>query len=182
MQDKAKARQPGRIVVLNGPSSSGKTTLAKHLQALSTFEAFQHVGLDAFRAMEPPGYWDARTKELWPSRIEALCRTINAAAATYARAGESVIVDHVLPIEGWPWMAHDFAGLPVFVVGVHCELEELVRRERARGDRPAGLAASQTGLHRNRDYDFELDTTNFGSMDCAKALHAWLTCPTRLDF
>lgn len=167
-------RPTGRVVVLNGASSSGKSTLAKHLQALSTSEAFQHVSLDAFRAMEPPGYWSASTKELWPFRTEALCRSINAAAAAYARAGESVIVDHVLPAQGWSWMAEDLAGLQVLVVGVHCDPEELVRREQARGDRPAGLAASQVGLHRERAYDFELNTTRLDSTDCAKMLHAWL--------
>lgn len=166
-------RRTGRIVVLNGASSSGKTTLAKHLQALST-EAFQHVSLDAFRDMEPPGYW-AGSKELWPLRVEALCRAINAAAAAYARSGESVVVDHVLPDEGWTWMSQDFAGLQVHVVAVHCDPQELARRERARGDRPAGLAASQAGLHRERDYDFELDTTHVDAGAGAEALLAWLT-------
>lgn len=164
----------GRIVVLNGPSSSGKTTLAKHLQALSTSESFQHVSLDAFRAMEPPGYWATTNTELWPVRVEALCRSINAAAAMYARAGESVVVDHVLPVEGWSWMVQDFAGLQVLLVAVHCELDVLVHREQARGDRPAGLAASQTHLHRERVYDFKVDTTRFSAQECAESLHAWL--------
>lgn len=165
----------GRIVVLNGPSSSGKTTLARNLQALSTSEAFLRVSLDSFRDMEPPGYWSADARALWPSREEALCRSINAAAAIHARAGESVIVDHVLPAQAWSWMAQDFAGLPVFLVGVRCAREELLRREQARGDRPAGLAASQGRLHHNRIYDFELDTTHAGAPDCARILQAWLT-------
>lgn len=180
MNAEAAGRRIGRIVVLNGASSSGKSTLARNLQALSTSEAFHHVSLDAFRAMEPPGYWDASARDLWPSRTEALCRSINAAAATYARAGESVILDHVLPIEGWTWLARDFAGLRVSFVGVHCELGELVRREEARGDRPAGLAASQVGLHRERTYDFELNTTQLDSMSCAKALYQWLLGSGRL--
>jgi chloramphenicol 3-O phosphotransferase len=165
----------GRIIVLNGTSSSGKTTLAKHLQLLSSSEAFLHVSLDSFREMEPPGYWSAGAKDLWPLRVESLCRSMNAAAAAYARAGESVIVDHVLPDEGWSWMAQDFAGLRVFFIGVHCDPAELLRREQARGDRPAGLAASQHGLHRGRVYDFQVDTTSVGAQECAKALHRWLT-------
>lgn len=170
----AKHQAVGRIIVLNGPSSSGKTTLAKHLQVLSTSEAFLHVALNAFRDMEPPGYWGTDTKDLWPLRVEALCRSINAAAAAYARAGESVIVDHVLPEQGWSWMAQDFAGLPVLFVGVHCGAEELARREMARGDRPIGLAASQGRVHQKRAYDFEVDTTQVSAQECAKVLHAWL--------
>jgi len=49
---------PGTVIVFNGASSAGKTSIAKALQTkLGT--PYLHVQLDAFRAMEPPGYWDA---------------------------------------------------------------------------------------------------------------------------
>jgi chloramphenicol 3-O phosphotransferase len=168
-------RPAGRILVLNGTSSSGKTTLAKRLQALSRSEAFLHISLDAFRDMEPPGYWAPEAERLRQPRVEALCRAINATAATYARAGESVIVDHVLPREAWSWAAQDWAGLPVLFVGVRCSGQELARREHARADRPIGLAASQIGkVHLDRTYDFEIDTTTATADQCAAALYAWL--------
>jgi len=175
MKTVARSRPPGRIVLLNGTSSSGKTTLAKRLQALSTTEAFLHISLDAFRGMEPPGYWAPGTKQLWPARVEALCRSINSTAATYARGGESVIVDHVLPREAWSWIAEDWAGLPALFIGVHCGAEELLHREQARGDRPTGLASSQLGaVHAERVYDFEVDTTRASADECAACLYAWL--------
>ncbi|MRD47964.1 phosphotransferase-like protein [Caenimonas koreensis] len=99
------ARAAGRIVVLNGASSSGKTSIAKALQASSTAEAFLHISLDAFRAFEPAGYWSPDVRQLHAQRVESLCRAMNAAAAAYVRAGDSVIVDHVLPPEAWAWLA-----------------------------------------------------------------------------
>ena len=59
-------------------------------------EAHLHVQLNAFRDMEPPGYWkdlDPATSEL---RIEALCRAMHAAVAAHARHGQHVIFDTVL--------------------------------------------------------------------------------------
>jgi len=46
----------GCIVVLNGTSSSGKTSLATAVQAVAP-EQYLHVQLNAFRDMEPVGYF-----------------------------------------------------------------------------------------------------------------------------
>ena len=43
----------GNVVLLNGCSSAGKTTLALELQAISN-EPFQHIALDQFRDGLPP--------------------------------------------------------------------------------------------------------------------------------
>lgn len=169
------ANAAGRGVILNGPSSSGKSSLARRLQTLSRDEPFMHVSLDAFRAMEPPHYWSERERDSWAPREEALCRAINAAAAAYARRGQGVIMDHVLPPRAWPWIAQDLRGLPVLAVAIHCAHAELAARELARGDRRAGLAASQAvKIHQDRAYDLELDTTSLSAEECATRLHAWL--------
>jgi chloramphenicol 3-O phosphotransferase len=46
---------PGRIVLLNGSSSAGKTTLARTLQVLRD-EPWFHLALDQFRDGMPPAY------------------------------------------------------------------------------------------------------------------------------
>lgn len=172
---------PGRVVVLNGPSSSGKTSIATQLQALPGAGPLLHVSLDAFRAMEPHGYWSEQSRPQWPLREEALCRAINAAAAAYARHGLDVLIDHVLPARAWAWMAQDLRGLPVVTVGIHCASAELARRELLRGDRPEGLAESQAErVHLDRTYDFELDTTSVPVEVCAQRLHAWLASQKHL--
>ncbi|WP_175907827.1 MULTISPECIES: phosphotransferase-like protein [Burkholderia] len=45
-------RPAGRVIVLNGPSISGKSTLAKYL-CENLEQQHLHVELDAFRRMEP---------------------------------------------------------------------------------------------------------------------------------
>ncbi|WP_048440409.1 chloramphenicol phosphotransferase CPT family protein [Caenimonas sp. SL110] len=162
----------GRVIVLNGTSSSGKSTLARLLQQ-GFEEPHLHVQLDAFRAMEPPGYFDGLSPEVSALRLAALCRAINAATAEYARHGQHVILDHVLPRQGWAYLAQGLAGLPVYLVGVRCDLPQLQQREARRKDRPVGLAESQMSMHDAVLYDFEIDTSKSSPQDCAQAVLAW---------
>ncbi len=58
-------------------------------------------------------------------------------------------------------------------VAVRCDPAEMARRERARGDRPIGLAAAQaTTVHRGIAYDVELDTTDLDPDAAAAMLEA----------
>jgi len=63
----------------------------------------------------------------------------------------------------------------VLFVGVHCQLDELARREQARGDRPAGLAEHQFDLvHSHGDYDLECDTSAASPRECAQQIKEFL--------
>ncbi|MDP3760139.1 MAG: AAA family ATPase [Ramlibacter sp.] len=164
----------GRIVVLNGPSSAGKSSLARALQECAP-DPFLHVQLDVFRDMEPPGYFRKGQPEVSALRLAALCRAMNATCAEYARHGQNVLLDHALPAQGWRYLAEDLDSFAVLLVGVRCSLEKLEARERSRGDRPIGLAASQVlEIHAGRSYDFEVDTTARSVGDCAAAVGEWL--------
>ncbi|WP_396332169.1 chloramphenicol phosphotransferase CPT family protein [Burkholderia anthina] len=156
----------GSIIVVNGPSSSGKSTLSRCLRD-ELPEHHLHVELDAFRNMEPEGYWDV-DMQLAQVRVAALCRAINATAATYSRHGQAVIVDHVLSDDAWHYMLKDLVGCPVFIVGVFCSLEKLIERENKRGNRKIGLAASQfESIHAGRHYDHVVDTSSSSALACA---------------
>ncbi|WP_133650433.1 chloramphenicol phosphotransferase CPT family protein [Paraburkholderia flava] len=163
----------GTIVVLNGPSSTGKSTLSKYL-CENLVEHHLHIELDAFRNMEPANYWDVE-KQVIQVRVAALCRAINATAATFSRHGQAVIVDHVLSSDAWHYMLEDLIGLPVFIVGVFCSLEILIARELTRGDRKIGTAKSQfDSIHANRHYDHVVDTSSSSASDCAQLVLEWL--------
>ena len=169
---------PGRIYVLNGASSSGKSSLSKVLQGMLQ-PAPMHLQLDTFRAMEPAGYWDAtqpRAATTVALKFAALCRAMHAAVGEYARHGQSVIFDTVITRQdNWHFLFEDFANLPVYLIGVDCAVEELTRRELARGDREIGLAASQAAIvHADRVYDIRLDTTTSSAEQCAQAFARWL--------
>jgi hypothetical protein len=59
-----------------------------------------------------------------------------------AAAGNDLIVEHIIEFRSWRVeLAGLLAGLDVFLVGVHCDLEEIDRRERERGDRRVGEVA-----------------------------------------
>jgi chloramphenicol 3-O phosphotransferase len=170
---KASSSPKGRVIVLNGPSSAGKSSLAQALQH-GFAEPHLHVQLDAFRAMEPTGYFGPEQSVHGALRLAALCRAMNATSAQYARHGQHVLLDHVLPPIGWRYLAEDLAEYQVFLVGVGCDLPQLQARESHRGDRPPGLAASQAAtVHKDTEYDFMVDTSGASAQECASAIFAW---------
>ncbi|CAL9634577.1 chloramphenicol phosphotransferase CPT family protein [Streptomyces griseomycini] len=162
----------GRIIFLNGTSSSGKSSIARELlQVLD--EPYFHMPVDAFHAMRSRREIDA--DEL-PGVLHRTWKGFHRAVAGMAAAGNNVVVDHVLSEE---WRLTDCLGLfdprEVVLVGVRCSPEELERRERARGDRPAGLAARQfERVHAHGLYDVECDTTTTSAADCARRISAFL--------
>ncbi|WP_306334634.1 chloramphenicol phosphotransferase CPT family protein [Streptomyces sp. KL118A] len=164
---------PGRIIFLNGTSSSGKSSIARELLDILDDGVFFHLAVDSFNAM--------RTKrDLAQEDLDtALRRTrmgFHRSIAAMAEVGNDVIVDHVL---SEPWRLVDcLTVLPpedVLFVGVRCSLDELVRREASRGDRPAGLAALQYDLvHAHGDYDVECDTSTADPRECAEMVKKFL--------
>ena len=165
----------GRVLVLNGASSAGKSSLAKALQAALP-EPHLHVALDAFRAMEPADYWrglDTATTQRW---VAGLCGAMHAAVAAFAQSGQHVIFDTALDRASVVESLHAHLGhLDFSLIGVHCALDELERRETARGDRPSGLARRQFAtIHADRNYDFSVDTTHASAAVCASGIAAWL--------
>jgi len=171
------------VIVLNGASSAGKTSIAKALQARLD-APYHHVQLDAFRAMEPPGYWDAW--EQWAPgvldiKLAALCRAMHATVAEFSRHGQGVIFDTVIDKpDVWHYLQEDLAHCPVYLVGVVCSVEVLSHREQMRGDRKPGLAARQAPLvHADKAYDFQVDTTDCSADQCANEIAQWLASSER---
>lgn len=166
------------IIVLNGTSSAGKSTLAKLLQARLD-EPYLHVCIDAFEDMmpvrrEPDGAF--ATLAMLPGVLAGMHGSIRALALT----GNNLIVDHVIIENDIPadWLEGCIRAVQPFdvhLVGVRCELPELERREAARGDRHAGLAAWQySRMHHAIRYDLEVDTTATSPEQCVAAIFARL--------
>ncbi|MEU0988397.1 AAA family ATPase [Streptomyces sp. NPDC005953] len=162
----------GLVIFLNGTSSSGKSSIARELAAQLDDPCF-HLPVDAFHAMRS-------SPAIAPDRLPAVLKRTwmgyHRAVAGMAAAGNTVIVDHVL---SEPWRLWDCVGLfrpqDVVLVGVHCPLPELERREQARGDRPAGLAAHQfTRVHAHGLYDLEVDTGSTTPAECARRIKDFL--------
>ncbi|WP_175409519.1 chloramphenicol phosphotransferase CPT family protein [Streptomyces sp. TRM64462] len=162
----------GRIVFLNGTSSSGKSSIAAELLRILD-GAWFHMPVDAFHAMRSRRELSA---DAVPDVLHRTWRGYHRAVAGMAAAGNNVIVDHVL---SEPWRLVDcldlFPAPNVTLVGVRCSAPEVERRERARGDRPAGLAARQLPLvHAHGLYDIECDTTTASPLACATRIKEFL--------
>lgn len=183
------ASRPGRIILLNGTSSSGKSTLAKALQAALP-DPWLVVGIDTVVFALPGRFLD---QPLWSEvfryvpiegttdrafRIEtgelgeALISGLHHAVTALAGRGLSVIVDHVLLETVWLDECRAlWADIPWLFVGVRCPLPVIERRERERRDRTIGQAAAQFAVvHRDRAYDVEVDTSELAPETAAAAI------------
>jgi chloramphenicol 3-O phosphotransferase len=153
--------EPGKIIFLNGVSSSGKSNLAKVLQRRLE-EPFLHLQLDAFIEMLP------RTDdlELFMSMVSGMNRSI----AAMSEEQNNLIVDHVLVEKSWLDQCLELLnGHYVLFVGLSCPLDELERRERKRDSRRQGFARAQIDLiHQHKIYDIELDTQALSVERCAE--------------
>lgn len=159
----------GRVVLLNGPPSCGKTALANALlDALE--EPWFHRSLDDFRAGYLDRFWHTDDGALF----ERLMHGYLAALRAMALAGNNVIAEAVITATRVPLYSSSFDGLPVILIGVRCPLEIAVRRERKRTDRlsgpldlpPEAFAAVHAGI----DYDLDVDTSIEGAEQLAARL------------
>ena len=75
--------------------------------------------------------------------------------------GNFLVIDNAMDrIEQIIDLLESIEGYGILLVGVHCSLEELNRRERQRQDRTIGEAAAQIHLvHRYFIYDVEVDSS-----------------------
>ncbi len=174
--------QPGVIVILNGASSSGKTTLLRLLQERLE-EPYLDAGIDKFIWMLPERWLE---RPLWDDVLGLATRAGEAgqrlfsgmhhAIAELSRAGNNVLADHVLVEPTWVTeCAALFTGLPAYLIGVRCPLEVLMERERSRRNRTLGQAAAQYPLvHAHGVYDFEVDTARFNPQECAEQVATFL--------
>ncbi|MFG2823006.1 chloramphenicol phosphotransferase CPT [Kitasatospora sp. NPDC048365] len=172
-----------QVIVLNGGSSSGKTSLARGLQDLlpDPWLAFSVDTLvDALPARLREG-GEGIAADTDTVAVGDTFRRLDTAwahgIAAMARAGAHVLVDDVFlggPASQARWR-EALAGLGVLWVGVHCAPAVAAAREAARGDRATGMAAAQaTAVHRGVHYDVEVDTGTDPLDRCAARVAARL--------
>jgi len=178
------SRGPGRIVLLNGASSAGKSTLARALQE-AIDEPFLHVSSDHLvdAGMLPRRRAaDGGPFDWWHQMRPRFFAGFHGCLPALARAGNDLIVEHIIEFARWRQdLAALLAGLDVFLVGVHCDLDVLDGRERERGDRRIGEGRSHVtvdGIHTFGPYDLDVDTTAGIGPDLVEStLDAWRSRP-----
>ncbi len=175
----------GTIILLNGTSSSGKTSLIHSLQTLLE-EPYLEAGIDKFINMMPERYLE---RPLWDEVLgladragaagHTLVKGMHQAIRALSCSAVNVIADHVLVEAAWAQECADlFAGMPAYLIGVQCPLEILEERERARKNRTLGQARLQFHLiHQYVHYDLVVDTSVHSPMECARQITERLSAP-----
>ncbi|MFF2331724.1 MULTISPECIES: chloramphenicol phosphotransferase CPT [unclassified Streptomyces] len=169
-----------QVIVLNGGSSSGKSGIARCLQAVLP-DPWLAFGVDTLIEAMPASMRTSDTGiEFAPDGevvVGPAFRTLETAwiegVATMARAGARVVVDEVFlgAADSQQRWRKALGGVEVLWVGVRCESAVAEAREIARGDRVAGMAAAQADVvHQGVLYDLEVDTTRSESMECARII------------
>jgi len=158
----------GRVVVLNGGSSSGKTAIARRLQA-DLIGTWLVLGVDLFLwtlpsrlFSDPDGLAVAGGVISRGQEFRRLYIAFQRATTALADRGVDIVIDEVL-LDGasdqrlWDSAFHD---LDACWVGVRCDAEIAAQREAQRGDRLAGAARVQAeSVHEGVRYDYEIDTS-----------------------
>ena len=167
-----------KIILLNGTSSSGKTSIVKALQT-ALDEPYLDAGLDRFIWMLPKRYLE---RPLWDDVLgqssqagvmgHQLISGMHRAILALSKSGNNVIADHVLVEPGWlEECINLFGELQAYLIGVRCPLEVLEQREESRRDRTLGQAKLQYEVvHAHTMYDLEVDTSISSPKECAQQI------------
>ena len=190
----------GKVVVLNGPSRAGKSTIAARMQdALDGI--WMHLGMDLHIQATPPRYRPG--VGLRPSRPEdlgeadgrasnrdlvdvvpALYASLYGSAAAHARNGLDVVMDvyhhdhYARPLDTFGIAKRELAGLPTLFVGVNAPLDVIWdRRAQTWGQHRESVADDvrrAVELHdeaaRSLRYDLELDTSQLSPDECVRRI------------
>lgn len=166
----------GKIILLNGASSAGKSTICHALQK-ELDEPFLQFSLDLlmFNSNVLPKRREKEGLFSWPAIRPKLFDGYFNCLSGLAMAGNNLLVDYIIESGSQLDRLIDRLGpLDVFLVGVHCPLEELQRREEQRGDRNTGDAEKdfQT-VHTFTAYDFDVDSRRHPDVNAAAIAAAW---------
>lgn len=175
-----------QVIVLNGGSSAGKSTIARALQGLLpglwlTFgtdvlaEALPGRGDDprSGLVLEPGG-----TVTVTPA-FRAVQDIWYQGLAAMASRGAFLILDEVFLAggAGQQRLRALLGDLDVLWVGVHCDPAVAARREATRPDRIPGMALAQAvAVHAGARYDVAVDTTGCAATDCARQIAEAAAC------
>ncbi|MBT2762683.1 chloramphenicol phosphotransferase CPT family protein [Paenibacillus sp. ISL-20] len=172
----------GKILIINGASSSGKTSLAKEFLKIS-IDPYVYLDLDSFNEKITtfygsllPSLFINQSDDISSDVYEILGPTImqlfSKTTSLLSHLGNNVVVDHII---GEAKIAEGLKDLtqkhPVYFVGLNCPIYELERREVSRGNRERGLARSHYNIiHNFLEYDLILDTKKMSTSECANLL------------
>ena len=144
------------VILLNGPSSSGKSTLAKALQETildQRSERYEVVSIDDFLKMSP-------NETIYEDDVFEISDDLCKRTLEILDKSTGVIIDHVITSERiFTQLKENLSSCHMQMIRITCPLQLLRQRELARGDRSPGSAeASEQYLFPKEGYDLVVDT------------------------
>jgi chloramphenicol 3-O phosphotransferase len=157
--------QPGHVVVLNGPSSVGKSSL---------MAAFADAATTPWAYVDEPMLGHVASKFLaWPATAGPVADGFLAALAAAARVGNHFIVSSGGITQ--ERFRDALVGVPTFYVGLQAPLAVLLERQLTQADKFGGLAEESVGIHEDWEYDLTIDTSSCRPSEAAEQLAQFLT-------
>lgn len=151
----------GIVVVLNGPSSSGKSTVMRAIvdRSVDPWVAFDELFFGHLQL----GY------AIWPEVAPTLRTGFLAGIAALASSGNQVVMTSA----GLSMDALHSAMSPatrVVTIGLQCSVDVLEARQRERTDRWGDLVQQSLGAHDRWTYDLTFDSAACSPEDIADAI------------
>lgn len=157
----------GAVIILNGPSGSGKSSIQREFQTRMMPNLWIKLGIDTLFDSPMPNItpenlsvWQSPNPIRWVEQSqdaegknvitlylgdqgERVAYGMNSAIAAYAHAGCNVIVDYIAYDQAWLTdLQSKLKGVRTYFIAIDIPLDILEQREAARGTSPAGHARS----------------------------------------
>ncbi len=188
----------GTVIILNGPSAAGKTSIQKEFQKIMMPKLWIKLGIDtlfdaplpditleniAFWQKENAIRWVESTKDAEGRSVitlyvgpdgDCVAYAMNSAIAAYAKQGCNVIVDYIAYKAEWiADLKKKLKSIKTHWVKVAIPLEVLEDREKARGTSPVGHARSHYDyVYGTLDYDLQVSPHIQSAAEIAQLIKA----------
>ncbi|MCR5128766.1 MAG: chloramphenicol phosphotransferase CPT family protein [Lachnospiraceae bacterium] len=164
----SKKNEKGKIIFLNGVTSSGKTSIVDALQSRRDV-FFYVVANDLFQEMVGEQYLQ---EDYWKYLSEVIIMMYHT-AKLYSDMGKNVIIDGILVERDeirphYGQLMEIMKDNPMDIVEVYCPLEICRQRNIERGDRYESQSDEQTELMcKDIRYSMRVDTSKLTAEECA---------------
>lgn len=186
----------GMVIILNGPSAAGKSSIQKAFQDLMMPSLWLKVGIDNLFDGPMPDitldnieYWQKpnairwviSTKDVQENNVitlftgeqgQKVAYAMNNAIVAYAKSGCNIIVDYIAYKQEWlKDLQQKLKPFNTLYIAVDISLQELERRESARGTSPAGHARSHYDtVYGSVQYDARVNSEHNSAQEIAEQI------------
>lgn len=179
-----------KIILLNGPSNSGKSELAKELQRLLP-EPFLTIGLEEFMQMVPESYSvigsnckegfyleeheskDGSNAYLYKAGLfgKRVIGGMFQASLALAKQGINLIIDDVCYGKDQVQHYKDlFIDYDLYIVGIKSSIQEIKKREKTNNVSKSTAEKELEIVHKEVKYDYEVDLSKQTLESAAKSI------------